>query len=143
MKATMRTDLTPFYRQMAGVRMDMRTAVEKVLFVVGTELVNWLKSTDPSFESVGPKVDRRGGHSVDVHPGGWMDDTTNMRDRHGFKVMRTTRGYRLRLFNDAEYAVYVDALEGYFVLDGVDEIARKEIDKALKIALPTWRIRLK
>lgn len=140
MRATMTTDMTAFYRQMAQVKMDVHTSVERVLFVVGTELVNWLKSTDPSF---GSGIDRRGGHAVDVHPGGWMDDTTNMRDRYGFKVMRTSRGYRLRLFNDAEYAVYVDALEGYFVLEGVDEIARKEIDKALKLALPTWRIKLK
>jgi hypothetical protein len=76
---------------------------------------------------------RRGEGTRAAHPGHWADITSQLALSYGFEVrdgaghtirervatVRTSRGpFWLRLFNDAEYAKYLENRHGYWVLSG-------------------------
>jgi hypothetical protein len=64
-----------------------------------------------------------------VHPGGWADITSNL--ANSIKYSMVTNGFRVEVVIEAtmEYAEALDALTGYDVLGGADEIIRKSLKK--------------
>lgn len=85
--------------------------------VVGNETVAFLRSlTDqmrpPARAGEGPRR---------AHPGGWADVRGTLAASYSYKVEPTDFGARLTLINTAEYAVYLELMDGYYVLSGVGE----------------------
>lgn len=106
-----------------------RKSVEATLFktkqkavyaahVVGSETIAFLRSlTDemrpPARAGEGPRR---------AHPGHWADIRGTLSASYSYKVEATEFGARLTLINTAEYAVYVDLREGFYVLRGVGDV---------------------
>lgn len=85
--------------------------------VVGNETIAYLRSlTDkmrpPARNGEGPRR---------AHPGGWADVRGTLAASYSYKVEPTDFGARLTLINTAEYATYLELMDGYYVLSGVGE----------------------
>lgn len=107
---------------------NYRKAVESTVFVtkqkaiyaahvVGNETVAYLRSlTDdmrpPARNGEGPRR---------AHPGGWADVRGTLAASYSYKVDPTEHGARLTLVNTAEYAIYLELMDGFYVLSGVGE----------------------
>lgn len=135
----MTTNLKGFFEAVRRRKLDAQVTVPRVIEVVAETLIAHLRSTSSEF---GTSPDPREGGTREHHPGGWGDITGLLEKSYDYEISKTSRGWRLRLSNSAEYAAELDARDGFFVLEGVDKTAREEVEKALKIALPDWRIRL-
>jgi len=80
-----------------------------------------------------------------AHPGHWADRTGQLAASFDYDVSRPEPGVvLLTMRNVAEYAVYLEAHEGYWVLRGVTEPGGP-VDKALRRAVerhaPGWEVR--
>lgn len=56
-----------------------------------------------------------------AHPGGWADVRGTLALSYDYKVVATERGANLILINTAGYAVYLELMDGFYVLSGVHE----------------------
>lgn len=85
--------------------------------VIGAEVVAFLRSLT---DEMRPPA-RAGEGERQAHPGGWADVRGTLANSYDFQVEETEFGARLILLNTAEYAVYLELRDGYYVLSGVDE----------------------
>jgi len=135
---TFRTDLSDFYRQIGEEKRKVERVIPAVMEVVGIRIVEWLRSTDPSFGI------QSGGRVA--HPGHWADDSSNLSRGYAYEVIPTNQGFTLRFSNNIEYAAELDEKEGYFVLSGVADHmmapAIVELKRALRSALPHYQIEI-
>lgn len=124
-----------------------RTTIEQIRFVlrsVGIETVAYLRSLTSEI-----RPSARRGRSMTgprrAHPGHWADITSQLALSYSWEVEETNRGARLKLTNSANYAVYLEMMDGYFVLTGVTEPGGP-VEEAIKSAAatiaPGWRVRL-
>lgn len=100
--------------------------------VVGNETIAYLRSLT---DTMRPPA-RAGEGMRRAHPGGWADVRGTLAGSYTYKVEATEFGARLTLINTAEYAVYLELMDGYYVLSGVGEpggpiemILRKNAEK--------------
>lgn len=66
-----------------------------------------------------PSSDRTGWRPA--HPGGWADVSDDLRKKYYTRLDFVNNGWRLTIGNNSEHAVYVEAMDGYFVVHGVLE----------------------
>lgn len=87
--------------------------------IVGEETKTYLRSLTAEMR---PPA-RKGEGSRRAHPGHWADVRGTLANSYGFDTYKSRKGTgaTLFLYNTAEYAVYLDVKEGFFVLRGVDE----------------------
>jgi hypothetical protein len=78
-----------------------------------------------------------------AHPGEWADRSGQLALSYSFEVIREAHSVSLVFRNTAEYALYVEEMDGFFVLSGVTdpggpvEVAFRAIAARL---FPDWRI---
>jgi Bacteriophage HK97-gp10, putative tail-component len=139
------TDLTDFYQEVRELEREIEDIPVKVMHVVGAVIVDWLKSTDPKFGHAAQLPGDTGPR--EQHPGGWADRTSRLSRGYRYKVIVRTGQYILRFSNNTEYAAFLDVHEGRFVLKGVADSSKapavRELEKALRIALPDWNVSLR
>lgn len=99
------------------VKGDTLKRVQRTMQVVGVETVTYLRSLTKTMR---PPV-RPGEGPRRAHPGGWADVTGNLANAYEWEVdVDAGAGIvTLVLKNGMEYAAYLDARDGYFVLRGV------------------------
>ena len=92
--------------------------IKLVMEAVAVETIAYLKSF---------QADRKPPHKTvppppgPYHPGGWRDITSQLVNSYGWEINPIDGGVRLVLKNDAEYAVYLEHRDGFFVLSGVTD----------------------
>jgi hypothetical protein len=127
--------------QWAGELADeMVGQAQALLDLLGAEIIVHLRSLT---DRTRPPV-RKGEPRRAAHPGRWADVTGVMANSYAWQVEVDSDGGRVILSNSAEYAIYVDAMDGYFVLRGVtdrggpvEEILRRVIAQVA----PEWEVR--
>lgn len=136
----------PDWQQMVrDLQTDAETKAKLVLETVGVEIVSWLKSNT---ENRRPPVRINGVWTGErfAHPGGWADVTGLLVNSYQpAKVEKVEGGWRLVLANTAEYAVYLEQRDGFFVLTGVTDPGG-EFDRMMAEIIPKlvpgwqWRV---
>lgn len=79
-----------------------------------------------------------------AHPGHWADITGHLALSYAFSVVPTWNGARLTLSNSAEYAVYLERRNGFYVLSGVTDPGgpvETQLRAAVAVIDPTWEVR--
>lgn len=114
---------------------------KKVLESVGIETVSYLRSLT---DEMRPPA-KRGEGERQAHPGHWADVTGQLALSYAWDVQGLPGyGARLTLSNSAEYAVYLEARDGFFVLSGVTDPGGP-VEQALRQAIaaiaPEWELR--
>lgn len=96
----------------AGLHNDLtRTErlLENALQASGADIINWLREL----------TNNRTNDGRIKHHGGWADKTGQLSNAYGFHVEKINSGIRLTIENSAEYAIYLDIRDGFFVLKNV------------------------
>lgn len=78
-----------------------------------------------------------------AHPGGWADVEFDLRDRYYARVDWAGDGWRLIVGNRSDHAVWVEARDGMFVVEGIMEPGgpvSQSIAKAMKALGLNWKI---
>ena len=134
------TVTTPdFAEAMNALGAPVRFQVRQVLQAIGASTVDFLKS----YTSVMRPPLRVADAMRAAHPGGWADVTGVLANSYGWAVTEGADGWILKLFNDADYAVYLETKEGYFVLHGVTDPGgpvEEALRRAVALVAPTWKI---
>ena len=102
-------------RQIEALAADAATKSKLVLETVGIEVTDYLKSLTPNLR---PPVRKSEGWRQ-AHPGGWADVTGVLAASYSWEVVPVDGGWRLVLKNTADYAIYLEQRDGFFVLGGV------------------------
>lgn len=88
-----------------------------------------------------PRSDRTGWRPV--HPGHWADVSYDLKKKYFTDLRFEDGGWRLYVGNRSDHAVYVEAMDGYFVVHGVLDpngpVARS-IRKALRVLGVDWKV---
>ena len=114
-KATIKT---PNYRK--AVEPTVFVTKQKAVYaahVVGRETISFLRSLTNEMR---PPA-RAGEGMRRAHPGGWADVRSTLSLSYDYKVEPTEFGAKLTLINTAGYAVYLELMDGFYVLSGVGE----------------------
>lgn len=129
-----------------------------VLDQVGADVVAYLRSYTnewrPAVGSRGTSAlsrvrDRKGGRKAHIvrapgsgsggkrraHPGHWADITGDLMEKYAYKVVREPSGVRLEITNTSGHAIYVEAMDGFFVLKGITDKGGP-LDQRLRAVLP-------
>jgi hypothetical protein len=141
--------------------------MERIMYIIGSEVVAYLKSyTDETRPPVargasalsrlqnrkdehrmarggaGPRFFAEGG-ARPAHPGGWGDITHDLMAKYDYKVTRTPEGISLAIFNTSDHAVYVEAMDGFYVVRGVmdeDGPVIAALRRIISQVAPGWRV---
>lgn len=119
---------------------DAETKARKVLESVGIETIAYLRTlTDEMRPPAKPGEGER-----HAHPGHWADVSGQLALSYAWDVVGLPGyGARLTLSNSAEYAAWLEARDGFFVLSGVTDPGGP-LDEALRHAIaaiaPDWEL---
>lgn len=111
-----------------------------ILTQVGIETVAYLRSLT---DEMNPPWPSRKGPERPAHPGHWSDRTGQLAAGYDAAVEKIPGGARLTLSNFAEYAVYLEARNGYFVLSGVTDPGgpvEEQLRRAVAAIAPGWTV---
>lgn len=136
--------------QTRGVQREMQRfegavydKVWAILHLVGADLVAWLRSYTNEWRPPAP-----GGAGMRrAHPGHWADITHKLEQGYGFRVEGGAgKSARLIIFNTTEYAVYLEAKEGFFVVSGAiapNGPFAETLRKVVARHAPGWRVNMR
>lgn len=152
-----------FFQAIRELEADNAKKMLLVLETVGLDTVVYLRSLTGEMR---PPV-RKGEPPRRAHPGHWADISSNLANAYRFEIWagsqkvrwmnegrevsvagaivntKDLKGpYTLMMINDMEYAAYLEAREGYFVLSGVTNPGGP-LEKALRRVvrqIPGWRL---
>lgn len=139
-----------------SIEAETSEVVQMILQAVGQDVVQFLRSytnlrRPPRYErkfmldkdSVRRPV--TGDQSRPAHPGGWADVTNELAKGYRYKVELVGSDWRLWITNITGHAVYVEAMDGYFVVSGALADGGP-VDRALRLAIkrlaPDWQVHL-
>jgi hypothetical protein len=128
-----------FTEAFAQIGVGVQVQIQLMLEAVGAEVIAYLRSLTAEMR---PPT-RPGEGERSAHPGHWADVTGNLSNAYGWRVESTGDGYTLVLFNTMDYAVYLEAKEGFFVLRGItdnDGPVEQAIRNAAARIAPEWRV---
>jgi hypothetical protein len=108
-------DQTGFTEALKALEMTQQEKARLLLQQVGVETIAYLRSLTSEMR---PPA-RAGGRTRPAHPGHWADVTGQLANSYEWEVEEIDGGAALILRNHAEYAAYLEAKHGYFVLSGV------------------------
>jgi hypothetical protein len=92
-------------------------ALEILLDHVGASVVEYLRSYTNEWRP----PERGGTTRRRAHPGHWADITHDLEAGYHYKIERNAEGVTLALLNDSGHAIYVEAMDGFYVLKGVTD----------------------
>lgn len=78
-----------------------------------------------------------------THPGGWADITGDLMRKYKFRIELDGDAWRLLIINSSEHAVYVEARDGLFVVQGVTDPGgpvHKALQHAINKLAPGWKL---
>lgn len=78
-----------------------------------------------------------------AHPGHWADITGDLMRKYKYRVIRSGSDVRLEFTNGSKHAIYVEAMDGFFVLKGVvgpGSIVEDRLRKILPRIAPGWNL---
>jgi hypothetical protein len=110
---------TPDYRQaiLSGAVFVTKKKAVYAAHILGSELIVFLRSLT---DTMRPPA-RAGEGQRRAHPGGWADVRGTLDLSYSYTVEETELGAILILVNTANYSIYLELMDGYYVLSGVDE----------------------
>lgn len=76
-----------------------------------------------------------------THPGGWADVSGDLMRKYKYRVENDGDAWRLSIINNSDHAVYVEAMDGFFVVNGVLDQGgpvHKALIKAMAKITPGW-----
>lgn len=80
-----------------------------------------------------------------AHPGGWADVEFDLRDNYYSQLNWVNGGWQLLVGNRSEHAIFVEAMDGYFVVSGIMEArgpVMRSIRNAIKaLGLKDWEVK--
>lgn len=122
-----------------ALEMDTHQKIRHVLEAIGTETIAFLRSlTENMADPIRPGEGQRR-----KHPGNWADITGNLANAYAHRVVEIVGGWSLELSNSMDYAVYLEARDGMFVLKGVTE-QHGPVEQALRKVVariaPDWTV---
>jgi hypothetical protein len=123
----------------ADMGVETADGLELMLMAVGEKTVAYLRSLTSEQR---PPV-KRSGPVRSAHPGHWGDVTGQLANSYGYYVYRSPGELQLVLYNTAEYAIFLEQHEGFFVLSGVTESGgpvEMAIRHAVAAIAPDWRV---
>lgn len=100
---------------------DALTKIELVAQAVGAETIAYLRSLT---SEIRPPARRPSGVMTGprrAHPGHWADVTSQLANSYWFEVSKSEAGVILAIGNHAEYAIWLEVRQGFFVVKGVAE----------------------
>lgn len=109
MKLGIKIDYTKLENEIRKKTYDLDFRVRKSLEDAGDEIIEYLRSYTGQLKPDGRMK----------HPGEWADITYHLKESFYNNVTKTEVGWVLTVGNDAEYAIYLDRKQGYYVLSGV------------------------
>lgn len=108
---------TPNYREAAlSIVFATQQRAVYAAHVIGAETIAFLRSLTNEMR---PPA-RAGEGMRQAHPGGWADVRSTLELSYSYEVQPMEYGARLILMNTAEYAVYLELRDGYYVLAGIE-----------------------
>ncbi|GAB5520337.1 MAG: hypothetical protein RhofKO_25880 [Rhodothermales bacterium] len=121
----------------------LREALD-ALEVTGQAMVAYLTETSAAF-GMQPGL-RANAPDRPAHVGGWANVSGDLESSYAYQVLVQNGRATLRLTNTSGHAIYVEAMEGYFVLQGIADSAgdpavvrlREEISRRM----PGWEVRV-
>lgn len=78
-----------------------------------------------------------------THPGGWADVSKDLMKKYKFRVDNDGSGWKLSILNTSDHAIYVEAMDGLFVVRGVLDPGgpvHRALAKAIKKITPGWQL---
>lgn len=134
------SEMTGLLETLAEVKLEARLKLMRVAELVGVETVKYLKSYTAGLQP----PETPGGSPRPKHVGGWSDITRSLVDAYGYRVKDLEDLILLSVFNADDEAIFVELMEGYFVLHGVMDPGGP-VDLALRRAVaevaPDWIVR--
>ena len=127
-------------RAIRALRVSAERKAELVAEAAGAETIAYLRSLT---DEMRPPA-RRGGQERPAHPGHWADITGQLAASYGWEVESIPGGVRLVLTNGADYAVYLEDRNGFFVLTGVADPGgpvEEQIRAAMAVIAPEWQVK--
>lgn len=143
---------------MRNIELTMDDWIHEILQLVAVDVKTYLvsytsKVNPPRYKrrytlvnDVRTKVTKKMGINAGrpAHPGGWSDVEGDLRDKYYARVEKApTGGWRLVVGNRSDHAVYVEAMDGLFVVTGIFDVkgpVYKAINKYLKLYAPGAKI---
>lgn len=126
---------------LAALKVSTKEKSRLLLQAIGIEVIAYLRSLTAELRS--PASGRS--NMRQAHPGHWADITGQLAGSYSWQVVDMGLGVALVLRNTAEYAIWLELREGFFVLRGVTEPGgpvQQAIDKVLPQIAPGWSWRL-
>lgn len=150
-------DRPAFVDALRDVQLTEVRKIELLLESVGFETIAFLRSLsggEGEAEGAEQRVSfrTRSGAGVSfltnrtgpTHPGGWRDITGNLANAYAFRVETHSDGATLIFTNSMEYAAFLEARKGIWVLRGVTEPAgplERKLREVLPRIAPNWELR--
>lgn len=119
-----------------GIRNELLEKARAVAELAGVVTVKYLQSYT---EETRPALEH--GDIRQAHPGHWGDVTFELMEGFESEVVPTENGWLIRLANTSEHASLVEAMVGYFVLEGVTDPggpADMALKASIKALQPGW-----
>lgn len=129
-----------FTEALVALAATQERKIEFILRTVGSEVVTYLRTLTNEMRPPWPTPN---GPGRAAHPGHWADRSGNLANAYGFEVTKTLDGFVLALYNTMDYAVYLEARVGFFVLRGITERdgpVERAIREAVASVAPGWTI---
>lgn len=101
----------------AELKITIEQKMMAVMDAVGAETITYLQ-TDLPGRSPPHKSNPPAGP---FKPGGWRSITDELAESYGYEVGPIKNGVRLTLRNTADFAIYLEFRDGFFVLRGVTD----------------------
>lgn len=125
----------------ARIEMSTHSKIRQLLELVGITTISYLRSLTDEMRppASADRPPRR------AHPGHWADITSQLALGYSWEIEeRGPAEIALVLRNVVEYAIYVDVMEGFFVLRGIADpggLVYQAIQRAMPIVAPEWKWR--
>jgi hypothetical protein len=138
--AAIELDLSDVVIDAADVSGDIEQTLADIAEAIGAKTIEFLRALTSEMR---PPV-KAGAPWRHAHWGHWADRSSQLALGYRYEVNRTVDGVELVLINGTEYAMALEAHDGYMVLTGVTDPggpAEVKLREAVAILAPGWEVR--
>lgn len=120
-----------------ALELEITAKFAAIAEMIGVETIAYLRSLTSEMR---PPI-KAGGKWRKAHPGHWADRRSTLALSYAYEVVEQAGLVTLILRNTAEYAIYLELHDGFFVLSGVTDDngpAEQALRRAAKRVAPEW-----